>query len=279
MARCGGDEVDRLNIIPRSWRDFQHYKDRNPPWIRLHRSLLDNKDFQRLPVASRALAPMLWLLASESVDGVINADPDDLAFRLRATEKEMSVALRPLLEKRFFEVVQPASTTLAPCLRVAVPETETEALQRAETDSETEAEASQLAGKPRAKRSTAAPVSSETWDAYAQAYELRYGVEPIRNARVNGQLAQFVGRIPAEEAPAVASYYVRHQNGLYVSAMHPTNLMLRDAEKLRTEWATNRQMTRTQGQQADKTQTNLNAFGGLIAEAKQREEDAKLNAA
>jgi hypothetical protein len=269
-----------MKIAPRNWRDFQHYKDRNPPWIRLHRSLLDNKDFQRLPVASRALAPMLWLIASESVDGVINADPDDLAFRLRSTEKEVSVALKPLIEKHFFEPVLSASKPLADCSHVAVPETEaeTEAFQRAE--SETEAEASQIAGKPRAKRSTAAPASGETWISYADAYKHRYGVTPVRNARVNGQLAQFVGRISAGEAPCVAAFYVRHQNGLYVAAMHPTNLMLRDAEKLRTEWATNRQVTRTEAHQADRTQTNANAFGSMIAEAKTRESaDAKLNAA
>lgn len=269
-----------MKIVPRNWRDFQHYKDRNPPWIRLHRGLLDNKDFQRLPVASRALAPMLWLIASESVDGVINADPDDLAFRLRTTEKEISVALRPLMEKRFFEPVQSASTVLAECSHVAVPETEaeTEALQRAETDSE--AEALQVAGKPRAKRSTATPVSSDAWDSYSTAYQARYGAEPVRNSRVNGQLAQFVGRIPAEEAPLVAAFYVGHQNGLYVSAMHPVNLLLRDAEKLRTEWATKRQITRAEANQADRTQTNANAFGAMLAEARQREiEDAKLNAA
>jgi hypothetical protein len=261
-----------MRLVPRNWRDFQHYKDRNPPWIRLHRGLLDNKDFQRLPVASRALAPMLWLLASESVDGVINADPDDLAFRLRSTEKEISVALRPLIDKRFFELVQDASTTLAPCLRSAVPETETEALQRAETDSETEAETSQVPAKPRAKRSTEPPVSSAAWKAYAEAYESRYGAVPVRNASVNGQMAQFVGRIPADEAPAVAAFYLTHQHGLYVSAMHPVNLLLRDCEKLRTEWATNRQITRSQAQMADRTQTNANAFGALIAEAKAREE-------
>jgi hypothetical protein len=142
-------------IVPKNWRDFQHYKDRNPPWIRLHRGLLDNKDFQRLPVASRALAPMLWLIASESVDGVINADPDDLAFRLRTTEKEISVALRPLLEKGFFLPVQDASTPLAGRLQSAVPETEaeTETSQRPEALTEAEAETGfgppAVAGKPR----------------------------------------------------------------------------------------------------------------------------------
>jgi hypothetical protein len=123
-----------VRIVPKNWREFQHYKDRNPPWIRLHRKLLDDKDFQRLPVASRALAPMLWLLASESVDGAINGEVDDLAFRLRTTEKEIGAALKPLIEKGFFVLVQGASTALADGLRDAVPETETEteteALQR-----------------------------------------------------------------------------------------------------------------------------------------------------
>lgn len=93
----------------------------------------------------------------------------------------------------------------------------------------------------------------------------------MRNATVNGQLAQLVARLGAQEAPGVAAFYLGHRNGLYVSAMHPVNLLLRDAEKLRTEWATGRQVTRTQGQMADKTQTNLNAFAPLIAEAKARE--------
>ena len=71
----------------------------------------------------------------------------------------------------------------------------------------------------------------------------------------------------------VAAFFVGHQNGLYVSAMHPVNLMLRDAEKLRTEWATGRQTTRHQGALADRTQTNLNAFAPLIAEARAREQE------
>jgi hypothetical protein len=114
--------------------------------------------------------------------------------------------------------------------------------------------------------------SSEAWKAYAEAYQSRYGATPVRNATVNGQLAQMVQRLGGDEAPAVAAFFLTHQNGLYVSAMHPVNLLLRDCEKLRTEWATNRQITRSQAQMADRTQTNANAFGALIAEAKAREE-------
>ncbi len=119
-----------MKIVPKNWRDFQHYKDRNPPWIRLHKGLLDNFDFQRLPVASRALAPMLWLLASDSVDGTIDADPEVLAFRLRMSAAEVADALTPLMQKGFFSALDPAITPLAECKQVAVPEAEAEALQK-----------------------------------------------------------------------------------------------------------------------------------------------------
>jgi hypothetical protein len=91
-----------MNLTPKDWTDFQHYKDRSPIWIKLHRKLLDNYDFSRLPVASRALAPMLWLLASEYDGGIITASLLEIAFRLRMTEGEVAEALNPLLEAKFF---------------------------------------------------------------------------------------------------------------------------------------------------------------------------------
>lgn len=107
--------------------------------------------------------------------------------------------------------------------------------------------------------------------AYRKAYAERYGCEPVRNAKVNGQLAQVVSRIGAGEAPAVAAFYVGHQRQDYVRAMHPVDLLLRDCESLRTAWATGRQVTQTQATLADRTQTNLSAFSGLIAEAAAKE--------
>lgn len=113
--------------------------------------------------------------------------------------------------------------------------------------------------------------SVATWHAYAEAYLARYRTLPVRNAMVNGQLAQLVGRIGAEEAPEVAAWFVGHQNSFYVGAGHSVSLLLRDCEKLRMEWATNRRGTSTQALQADKTQTNFNAFAPLIEAAKLRE--------
>lgn len=113
-----------MKLLPKNWADFQHYKDRAPPWIKLHKTLLDNFDFQSLPVASRALAPMLWLLASEHENGVIDAAPEKLAFRLRMSESSVKDALKPLIDKGFFSVVEGDIDVLAGRKQGAMPETE-----------------------------------------------------------------------------------------------------------------------------------------------------------
>jgi hypothetical protein len=93
------------------------------------------------------------------------------------------------------------------------------------------------------KRKEPAPTNA-TWEAYREAYNQRYHVDPTRNATVNGQLANFIKRVPSEEAPAIAAFYVEHNHGLYLNSGHAIGLLLRDAEKLRTEWLTGKRITR-----------------------------------
>lgn len=60
----------------KNWHRFQHYAKRNPPWIKLHRAVLDDYAFCDLPDAAKAHLLMLWLYASHN-NGII---PDDVAF-------------------------------------------------------------------------------------------------------------------------------------------------------------------------------------------------------
>ena len=108
-------------MMVRNWEKFQHYKDRNPPWVKLHKQLLDNPEWFALPDAASRLLVEVWLLASEN-DGNI-PDVDVIAFRVRRPVAGVSKALKVLMDKGF---VVHASTTLYGCLPVAVPETETE---------------------------------------------------------------------------------------------------------------------------------------------------------
>lgn len=115
-----------MRLTPRNWQELQHYKDRAPVWIKLHRKLLDDFEFHCLPVASRALAPMLWLLSSEYENGAIDASSAKIAFRLRMSEQDFIDALKPLIENGFFSLEQDASKPLAECLPRDREETETE---------------------------------------------------------------------------------------------------------------------------------------------------------
>jgi hypothetical protein len=112
-----------MQLKPKNWSVFQHYKDRCPPWIKLHRDLLNDRTFMRLPLASKAIAPLMWLLASESKDGVFDGSIDELVFRLHITDKEYQQGVKPLIDNGFFLV---ASGVLADYTQVAIPETETE---------------------------------------------------------------------------------------------------------------------------------------------------------
>ena len=110
-------------LKPKNWDKFQHYRDRCPPWIKLHRDILNDRIFASLPIASKALAPLLWLLASESKDGEFDAASNELAFRLHIAIKDIEAGLKPLIDNGFFI---DASTMLAPCYQPAIPETERE---------------------------------------------------------------------------------------------------------------------------------------------------------
>lgn len=139
-----------MRLQPKNWAVFQHYKDRSPPWIKLHRDLLNNRDFICLPIASKALAPLLWLLASETKDGIFDASYDELQFRLRISKKEYDDGIKPLIDKGFFFI---ASGVLAECLQDAIPEGE------GEGERETEKEGEITHDLATARSSPAAPIS------------------------------------------------------------------------------------------------------------------------
>jgi hypothetical protein len=150
-------------LTPKNWGSFQHYKDRAPAWIKLHRGLLDDFEFARLPVASKALAPFLWLLASEYEGGQIDASIDELAFRLRMSPGDLSTALKPLIDGHFFDASEP----LAECKRAAIPEKEIQ--DKIEEEGEK-------------KHSTASPRASVKFEEFWKEYPRREGDNPRKTA-------------------------------------------------------------------------------------------------
>jgi hypothetical protein len=158
-----------MKLTPKNWNTFQHYKDRAPAWIKLHKGLLDDYQFQTLPVASRALAPCLWLLASEYEGGEITATLDEIAFRLRMSRGELSEAIHPLIESKFFTI---DSDLLAEPEQVAIPEKEEER----EIQEEEEIESSTVATATR-------PKENLEFEEFWKSYPKRRGDNPKAPAR------------------------------------------------------------------------------------------------
>lgn len=107
--------------------------------------------------------------------------------------------------------------------------------------------------------------NADTWKAYSDAFYARYETEPVRNAKVNGQIAQLVARLGADEAPQVARFYLGHNDAYYVRKAHSIDCLLSDAEKLRMEWATNRRITGAKAKQVENTQANLDSMNEALS--------------
>ena len=124
------------------------------------------------------------------------------------------------------------------------------------------------ADTPKPTNHTAA--NRATWEAYRAAYLDRYGVEPLRNAKVNGQIAQFVRTVGAQDAPKLAAFYLAHNGGFFVQRRHDFGLLLQSVQQIRTDWLRGEQMTATAARQAEKTQANLESHKGALEILKAR---------
>jgi hypothetical protein len=107
----------------RNWNQFQHFKDRCPPWIKLHRNILDQRDINLISDRSFRVLVGLWLLASEDRRMEGNLPPvEDIAFRLRM---DKSVTIKALQELRNF-LDQHDINAISTRYQLDDPETETE---------------------------------------------------------------------------------------------------------------------------------------------------------
>src|SRR3990167_5401921 len=137
-------------FLVRNWRKFQHYKNRNPPWIKLHFELFSSKDWVTLDDASRVLAVACMLIASRN-DGYV---PNRPSYIRRVAYLNRQPNFKPLIDCGFLEILQADASTLQADAR---PETETE------TETETDNTPSLRSGVRARKRVSVASRIPETF--------------------------------------------------------------------------------------------------------------------
>lgn len=128
----------KQTLSVKNWDEFQHYKDRNPPWIKLHNTLLEDYEFECLQDASKGHLLCIWMLASRTNNKI----PYDSAWVARKIGASDKVDLDLLLSSGFLVLNQPlpsvehdASKALQDVEHIAIPEE-----SRGETETETETE-------------------------------------------------------------------------------------------------------------------------------------------
>ena len=102
----------------RNWEKYQHYKDRNPAWIKLHSEVLENYEFNLLSDAERYHAVAIMLLASRTSNKIPN-DNKWVGNRIGAKTK---VNLENLISVGFLTWYDDDSESVAQRLQGARPE-------------------------------------------------------------------------------------------------------------------------------------------------------------
>ncbi len=121
--------MKRLRV--KNWDQFQHFKDRCPPWIKLYKDLLDDPDWHELSGDQAKVLVMLWLVASEDC-GKEGGLPEikKLAFRLRINEHK----LKSYIQQLSHWLIHDDIATISERYQDDAPETETETEGETETD-------------------------------------------------------------------------------------------------------------------------------------------------
>jgi hypothetical protein len=110
-----------------NWDQYQHYKDRDPTWIKLYARLLDDYAFAALPDNGKWHLIGIFLLASKQGNRI----PGDPRWVRKKIAARTRVDLNALLAAGFIE--EDASTVLAEAGQAASPEKETEEIREEQT--------------------------------------------------------------------------------------------------------------------------------------------------
>ena len=176
----------------KNWKKFQHFKDRRPPWIKLHREILDQRDINLISDKSFRVLIGLWLLAAEDEQKEGNLpDIEEIAFRLR---EKKSVITSCLGELKSF-VLQGDITMISERYQVGPPEAEE---RRGEESIYT-----LTSGPP--KKNISSPTSHNVaFDKFWEVYPNKKGKGAARKAwnkaKINGKLDMILKAVEEQKS-------------------------------------------------------------------------------
>lgn len=105
--------------------------------------------------------------------------------------------------------------------------------------------------------------NKKIWETYSNAYRLRYGIEPIRNASVNSQISNLRKKLGLDDSIMVVEFYLLHNDAWFVKNTHSFGLCLSNAETLRTQALKGKAITFSDARNFEKTQQLVNTISSV----------------
>lgn len=88
------------------WDEFQHFKKRDPIWIKLYRKLRNDRKWRTLPAKESKMLVDLWMLAADGDDaGKIHLTDEEIAWELRMDPDEVRPCLEVIATHGFIKLI------------------------------------------------------------------------------------------------------------------------------------------------------------------------------
>lgn len=111
---------------------------------------------------------------------------------------------------------------------------------------------------PKKKNALEKSIGIPVWEAYAAAFKKRYGVEPIRNAKVNRNCLDIAKRL-GEDSIQVAQFYLTLSDQQFIRMNHPIGILLLHCESIHSMWRTGRMTTADSARMVERRINSVNA--------------------
>lgn len=167
----------------KNFAQYQHYKKRNPPWVKLHYSILDDAEFLGLDLVSQRNLMVLFMVAGKKDNRISN----DKSYLQKVMRLETPPDLTPLFHSGWLlaQSYQSASKSLATKRKhFATPETETETdSSEAKAEAKAETDKTQKQDSPQAPQGDASEIKNSiaTVEWLQERFERIPGVKPTLN--------------------------------------------------------------------------------------------------
>lgn len=278
-----------IKIKVLDWEKFNPRKDiKSSSWFRLENNFFTNPKFFKLSHEQKLVWLFILCQASQKQSHEILICPDLTSALVRIDAEEVAYTILRLAELNQIEILEDSrdADVTHPYVRKKLATRSGYLRTDGRTDGTNETRRTDELScseqkspphpvqindpKPKPKKAAAPTEGSEVWSAYSTAYQDRYKVEPVRNAKTNKNCSDLVNRLGKDVAVKVVRFYLTHGHSYYLQKTHAIGLCLQDAESLHTQMLRDSRVTSSQAQQSDKGSEQADIFDRVTKRLEQK---------